>query len=79
MLPKVRLPKNKTEKNIGKTSKRRAQEVDAIPPTLLDVALGVAERAEAFESMVSFAPTASVDFDMVFIAYPYVANGNVFF
>lgn len=55
-----RLPKKEPEKNIGKHPEGRAQEGDAIPTPLLEYALGMAECAEAFDSMVR-AYTACTD------------------
>ncbi len=59
-MPARRLPKKELEKSIGTAPEGRTQELDAIPVALLEYALGVAERAEAFDSMVR-AHTACTD------------------
>ncbi len=47
-----RLPKKELEKSIGTATEGRTQEVDAIPAALFEYALGVAEPAEALDSVV---------------------------
>ena len=54
------LPKKGLQKSIRTASERRTQELDEIPVALLEYALGMAERAEAFDSMVG-AHTACTD------------------
>src|SRR6266542_182477 len=46
------LPKKKVQENIRTASEGCTQELDEIPVAVLEYALGMAERAEAFDSMV---------------------------
>lgn len=49
------------QQGVGTLAERRAQELDEIPTVLLEYALGMAERAEAFDSMESLMRKLGID------------------
>jgi len=53
------LPKKKVQENIRTASEGCTQELDEIPVALLEYALGMAERAEAFDAMVCAHPACT--------------------
>src|SRR5436309_2326000 len=53
------LPKKELQKSIRTGSEGRTQELDEIPVALLEYALGMAERAEAFDPMVCAHPACT--------------------
>src|ERR1051325_6613100 len=51
-----RLAEKELEKSVGTASEGRTKELDEIPAALLEYALGMAERAEAFDAMICAHP-----------------------